>query len=169
MGFSRQECWSEFPFPSPGDLPDPGIEPRSFALQVDSSLAEPLQVLDFSQINLVSTPLRYLLVPPYLWDCVCTGLSTSPNWTSLGHKTKVSVEMNWKMTRSMVVIFVNVGVTVEKCQWESWRRRWPFLKKIFSEQFPKNTPPGDISTCHCNLCPPGSVVVSMRAWRKSCD
>ena len=32
-GFSRQECWSGLPFPSPGDLPNPGIEPRSPALQ----------------------------------------------------------------------------------------------------------------------------------------
>ena len=32
MGFSRQEYWSGVPFPSPGDLPDPGIEPRSPAL-----------------------------------------------------------------------------------------------------------------------------------------
>ena len=29
MGFSRQEYWSGLPFPSPGDLPDPGIEPKS--------------------------------------------------------------------------------------------------------------------------------------------
>ena len=29
MGFSRQEYWSGFPFPSPEDLPDPGVEPRS--------------------------------------------------------------------------------------------------------------------------------------------
>ena len=29
MGFPRQECWSGLPFPSPGDLPDPGIDPRS--------------------------------------------------------------------------------------------------------------------------------------------
>ena len=36
MGFSRQEYWSALPFPSPGDLPDPGIEPRSPALQADS-------------------------------------------------------------------------------------------------------------------------------------
>ena len=36
MGFSRQEYWSELPFPSPGDLPDPGIKPRSPALQADS-------------------------------------------------------------------------------------------------------------------------------------
>jgi len=32
MGFSRQEYWSGLPFPSPGDLPDQGIEPRSPAL-----------------------------------------------------------------------------------------------------------------------------------------
>ena len=36
MGFSRQEYQSGLPFPSPGDLPDPGIEPMSPALQVDS-------------------------------------------------------------------------------------------------------------------------------------
>ena len=36
MGFSKQEYWSGLPFPSPGDLPDPGIKPRSPALQVDS-------------------------------------------------------------------------------------------------------------------------------------
>ena len=42
MGFSRQESWSGLPFPSPGDLPDPGIEPRSSALQADSLLSEPL-------------------------------------------------------------------------------------------------------------------------------
>ena len=55
MGFSRQEYWSRLPFPSPGDLPDPGtetrflprdlpdpgIEPKSTALQVDSLLCEP--------------------------------------------------------------------------------------------------------------------------------
>ena len=41
MGFSRQEYWSELPFPSPGDLPDPGIEPRSPALQADTLTSEP--------------------------------------------------------------------------------------------------------------------------------
>ena len=33
MGFSRQEYWSGLPFPSPGDLPEPGIKPESLALQ----------------------------------------------------------------------------------------------------------------------------------------
>ena len=38
MGFSRQEYWSGLPFPSPGDLPNPGIKPGSLALQADSLL-----------------------------------------------------------------------------------------------------------------------------------
>ena len=41
MGFSRQEYWSGLPFPSPGDLPDPGIKPRSSALQADALPSEP--------------------------------------------------------------------------------------------------------------------------------
>ena len=41
MEFSRPEYWSGYPFFSPGDLPNPGIEPRSPTLQVDSLPAEP--------------------------------------------------------------------------------------------------------------------------------
>ena len=41
MGFSRQEYWSRLPFPSPRDLLDPGIEPRSPSLQADSLPSEP--------------------------------------------------------------------------------------------------------------------------------
>ena len=40
MGFSRQEYWSGLPFPSPGDLPNPGIEPWSPALQADTLPSE---------------------------------------------------------------------------------------------------------------------------------
>ena len=40
MGFSRQDYWSGLPFPSPGDLPNPGIEPGSSALQAKSLLTE---------------------------------------------------------------------------------------------------------------------------------
>jgi len=40
MEFSRQKYWSGFPCPSPGDLIDPGIKPRSPALQADSLLSE---------------------------------------------------------------------------------------------------------------------------------
>ena len=41
MGFSRQDYWSELPFPSPGDLPNPGIKPRSPELRADSLPSEP--------------------------------------------------------------------------------------------------------------------------------
>ena len=41
MGFSRQEYWSGEPIPSPGDLPDPGMEVGSPALQADSLPSEP--------------------------------------------------------------------------------------------------------------------------------
>ena len=41
MGFSRQEYWNGLPFPSPGDLPDPGIEPGSPALEADTLTSEP--------------------------------------------------------------------------------------------------------------------------------
>ena len=40
MGFSRQEYWSGLPFPSPGDLPNPGIKSRSPALQADALTSE---------------------------------------------------------------------------------------------------------------------------------
>ena len=41
MGFSRQEYWSGLPFPSTGDLPDPGMEPGSPALEADALTSEP--------------------------------------------------------------------------------------------------------------------------------
>ena len=42
MNLSRQEYWSGLPFPTPGDLPNPGIEPGSSTLQTDSLTSEPL-------------------------------------------------------------------------------------------------------------------------------
>ena len=41
MGFPRQEYWSGLSFPSPGDLPNPGIKPRSLVLQADSLTSQP--------------------------------------------------------------------------------------------------------------------------------
>ena len=45
MEFSRQEYWIGLPFPSPGNLPNPGIEPRYPALQADSLLSEPQGIM----------------------------------------------------------------------------------------------------------------------------
>ena len=56
MGFSRQEYGSGLPFPSPGELPDPGTEARSPALQADSLMAEPpgkpKQSFPYQELNL---------------------------------------------------------------------------------------------------------------------
>ena len=46
MGFSRQECWSGLPSPSPGDIPNPGIEPGSPTLQADALLSELPGIVD---------------------------------------------------------------------------------------------------------------------------
>ena len=65
MGFSSQEYWSGLPFPSPWDLPDPGIEPWSPALQAYSLPSEPagkpydlllLLLSCFSRVRLCATP-----------------------------------------------------------------------------------------------------------------
>ena len=48
LGFPRQEYWSGLPFPPTGDLPDPGIEPGSPALQADSLPSEPSGKLSFN-------------------------------------------------------------------------------------------------------------------------
>ena len=52
MEFSGQEYWSGLPFPSSGDLPDPGAEPGSPTLQADSLPSEPLPCLNCSMRNL---------------------------------------------------------------------------------------------------------------------
>ena len=54
MGFSRQEYWSGLLFPSAGDLPDPGIELRSPALEADALTSEPLALVQ-QILYLVST------------------------------------------------------------------------------------------------------------------
>ena len=60
MGFSRQEYWSGLPFPSPGDLPDSGIEPGSPSLQVDALPSKPpgkpwsSQTRDQTQISCIA-------------------------------------------------------------------------------------------------------------------
>ena len=73
MGSSRQECWSGLPFPSSGDLPNPGIKPGSPALQADSLPSEPPGSPRTSEVwptqsslwnwqDVISIPLLYLIL-----------------------------------------------------------------------------------------------------------
>ena len=74
MGFSRQEYWSGLPLPSPGDLPDPGIEPGSPALQADS-------------LHCRQVPFE----PP--------GKHTAITWVNLEHETSSTLESNKRRYR----------------------------------------------------------------------
>ena len=67
MGFSRQEYWSGLPFPSPGDLPDPGIEPWSPAFQAEALTSEPpfIKPLDFEKFEHVQNAQKSITNPKY--------------------------------------------------------------------------------------------------------
>ena len=63
--FSRQEYWNTQPFPSPGDLPDPGIEPRSPTLQADSLSSEPkMKRLEFLRTGNTCAASDFSFFPP---------------------------------------------------------------------------------------------------------
>ena len=84
MGFSRQEYWSRLPFPSPEDLSDPGIEPRSPALRADALTSEPPSVdylaIDVANISWVIICIHFSSVAQScptlcdLMDCSTPGL-----------------------------------------------------------------------------------------------
>ena len=86
MGCSRQEYWSELPFPSPGDLPDPGTEPASPVLQVESLLSEPPEKLLLQMRSFTPENEKYcwLIVFCSGWACMfpCCFLNTLAlsNW-----------------------------------------------------------------------------------------
>ena len=66
-GFSRPEYWSGQPFPSPGDLPNPGIKPRSPTLQADSLPAEPQGKPSFQTDHLNKITRRHADGPPHFY------------------------------------------------------------------------------------------------------
>ena len=64
MGFSRQEYWSGLPSPYPGDLTDPGIEPRSPALWVGALPSEPPRKFPLSKVS--QRQISYNII--YMWN-----------------------------------------------------------------------------------------------------
>ena len=114
MGFFRQEYWSELPFPSPEDLPDPGIKPTSPvapALQADSISTEPpgKPSLMTRQMQ-IKTIMRHYLIP-----------SKWPSSKSTKNKWWIGCGEKW---------------TLLHCWWECklvqplWKTLWRFLKKL---------------------------------------
>ena len=78
VGFSRQEYWSGLPFPSPRDLPDPGIEPKSPALQEDSSPSELTGKLVNSIVVSSSILRTCLLVFIFVFFAICSNNFLGP-------------------------------------------------------------------------------------------
>jgi len=85
MGFSRQEYWSGLPFPSPGDLPDPGIKPRSPALQADTLTSEPFSLTGHDKI-LSRVPCGSLLFICFIHSSMCMEKAMAPHSSTLAWK-----------------------------------------------------------------------------------
>ena len=93
MRFSRQESWNGLPFPSPGDLPDPGIEPRFPALRADALTSEPpgkpfTSVWDDCNCAVV----RAFFVIAFLWNC-------NENWP---------FPVLWPLLRSLLYVYQTI-------------------------------------------------------------
>ena len=92
VGFSRQEYWSGLPFPSPGDLPNPGIEPRSPALLADALPSEPpgevrgyedafkVGKVQFWTFSRISVPSPRVPQPLCVWTKVFKNTLPNPSW-----------------------------------------------------------------------------------------
>ena len=104
VGFSRQEYWSRLPFPSPGDLADPGIEPRSPALQANALTSEPPGILACLFYSFRSLDL--LTVSSVLWG----------SWRRLRFLLTLTHPRFW-IWRSGVA---PAGLPVVMCGCESW-------------------------------------------------
>ena len=78
MEFSRPEYWSVSPFPSPGDLPDPGIEPRSPTLQADFYQLILDEEFKITRILLSNNNIAIVLFF-WLWYYVMSQASKSPH------------------------------------------------------------------------------------------
>ena len=76
MGFSRQEYWSGLPFPSSGNLPNPGIKPGSPTLQTDSLPSEPVSI---HQLCTGKPAPPVSLCSPHARPCLC---SSGGAWTT---------------------------------------------------------------------------------------
>ena len=143
MGFSRQEYWSGLPFPSPGDLPDPGIKPRSPALQADSLPTElwgkPIKKAEHQRIDAFELWYwrRLLRVP---WTARRSNQSIlkgiSPEYSLEGLMMKLKLQYfghlmqrtHWR--RPWCWERLKVGGEGDDRRWDSWmalRTRWTWV------------------------------------------
>ena len=110
-GFSRQEYWSGLPFPSPGDLPNSGIEPWPPTFQADALTSEPpgkptIRMLQFS----------YFSVGQYYFNVQHTILINLKGWLLISlQQVKIPPYFNKLSISQLCVAFI--------CQWRGWLKR----------------------------------------------
>ena len=106
MGFSGKEYWSEFPFPSLGDLPNLGIEPGSLALQSDFFTTEPPGEPSPSSETAVSMAAANLTELAWLWWLAgaCPGGPTGPLETESSNSYHPPGKARDKHWRSLVLL-----------------------------------------------------------------
>ena len=135
MGFSRQEYWRGLPFPSPGDLPSPGLEPRSPALQADSLPTE-----------LLGKPWKLLNTPRILPGVDIFDEQGLRQWakTTTTKRTPPSIGFRWKPSRSEFPLeFISFTFTLlilsQSCFFAIWKNGCFVLDhshKTRSQSFP---------------------------------
>ena len=100
MRFSRQEYWSGLPFPSTGDLPDPGIEPRSPTLQADALTSKPPGKPKSNYIRFGYMGFWQFTVQ------ICTYKGSSTSWWPIGCTGNQVVSCDFKQLHPWGLLFV---------------------------------------------------------------
>ena len=112
MGFSRQEYWSGLPFPSPGDLPDPGTEPGSPTLEADALTSEPP-----GNRNILLSRIHFKM------------LNTWPTDLELGHMTLRKLESNTSYWMKVFLAATSFNL-IKSMQWPRSNSQWDYWHTI---------------------------------------
>ena len=178
MGFSRQEYWRKLPSPSAGDLPDPGIEPISPALQVNAFNAEPLGKPQGSLRNcLLKGP-----PAPSTWHCLGPAGFNSTQAKSQVRRPKgkqPTLEVGFLHLLAVWTLFLfscpHTYATTSHCPFDPWKTwawtAWVHLDMIFFNRKYYSTTwsmTGRIHVCRGTAYTEGQLWVTdgfLTAWR----
>ena len=121
LEFSRPEYWNGYPFPSPGDLPNPGIDPKSPTLQADSLLSEPLGKTRNTGVGSLSL-LQWIFL-------------TQKSSQGLLHCRQILYQLSYQL--SLMILMITKIVHEQNLQIKKGR------EKIKDQTHPFTTPPRD--------------------------
>ena len=129
MGFLRQEYWTGLPLPPPGDLPDPGIEPRSPALQADSLPTEPprrrMLCNDLKWEKNLKKEWKILYISTYMESrkMLLMNLSTGQQWRCWNKQTcGHSRGRRWMIWDSSTETYTAICKVGNQWEFAVWRR-----------------------------------------------